>query len=1259
MAVFDDLRLKLLLLSMFPFVAYAQFVNIEWEPNDTVLPCYAESFDIGEDFRSNTYGFTMEYVETQPVSSAELERYGVDVNDIASDFVVDTFIGVSRNNGTFDVSVYPLAMRDGGVVKLMSFKPVLKVTPNVEAQMRSSEPVSRYASNSLLASGKWVKIRVKSEGVYELTKSKLSSMGFSKPDRVRLYGYNVPVLREGNIELIPDDMQEIPLWRKQNGNLLFYSCGTTKWTRKNSTTVEFAHFNNPYSDYVCYFLTDSPEGTPVAFEQMDESASVPVISGTCAEHALIEADQFSFINTGRTFFDGYDYANGNQKAYVLELPGLVNGNVMLTVQFAAAGASSSSLAVSAEGKNLGTIVFSALTDYIYGRVGTRTFKLANVEGSKLPVTLTHTRANGVSGRLDYIRASYERSLNLNGLKALPFTPLNNAANTYSISGATEFTRLWRVTSPETTCELKGTLSDGVYTAGVKPVTGRVNQERYVAVDVNSSYPAPEVVGSIANQDLHSVGNVDLVIIVPANGKLTAQAQRLADAHAAKDGMRCLVVSADKVYNEFSSGTPDATAYRRLMKMFYDRAETDDDAPKNLLLFGDCIWDNRVVTAKMKGHSPDNYLLCYESDNSVSHTDSYVLEEYFALLDDGEGVRPLREKTDVGVGRIPVSNAADAKTVVDKLIRYINNEETGAWKNTICVLGDDGDKNQHMNDAEEVLQATEELFPNYRYRRIYWDAYTIENTSTGSNFPDAYVDINKQMEDGALIMNYTGHGAAYLLSHEKVILRTDFERWKSPRLPLWMTAACDISPFDMSEENIGESALLNPKGAAMGLITTARTVYSTQNRKINKQFMRHVLGKKGNGVRKTIGEALQMAKNDIVAGIASSRDSINKCHFVLLGDPAITLATPTYTVKVDDFSKNGAAHSGETTISAGDVVTVKGHVVDEEGQVAADFNGLVSPIVYDNIEKVVCKNGAGEDVEEPMSYYERLKTIYAGTDSVRNGYFEFSFPVPLDINYSDDYGLLKMYATNNDHTLEANGDYGNFRVGGTNPNLGDDTNGPEISMYLNTESFRNGDKVNDSPVLMAALFDPDGINTTGNGVGHDVMAIIDNDEQMSYSLNNYFVQNPGDYSRGTIAFNIPNLSEGKHTLLLRAWDVMNNVSTATLDFEVVKGLAPSMFELTCQSPVSTSAIFTVTTDRPHSSMNMRMVVYDMAGREVAHLDNQSGESNTNVYTFTWDLSSRGNRILPGIYICRAIMTDESGGSASKTKKIIVVGGGVAE
>lgn len=1232
----------------------AQFVDIEWIQTDTIAPHYTETFDLGENFRLYDYHFEMEYQESLPATKEEIKRYNVDVDNLKEGFHAETNIGINRKKGILTVDVYPFALQNGKIIKLTSFKPVIRKSTKPTqyklsyhtASSPASKNGSRYAAHSLLASGHWVKIRVDDAGVYELTSSRLSGLGFRNPSKVRLYGYNLPSLPETNIENISDDLVEIPLWRKENGALLFYSCGTTRWTRPQRAS-EFVHFNNPYSNYIYYFLTEATDETAPAFPAEEYETSATDVE-TFYDYAVIETDEYSFLNSGRTFFESYDYANGNKRNYQLNLPGIASPNAILTIQFAAAGSSTSRLSIDCGETTLGTIAFKRLGDYYYGNMNSRRINWSNASESNT-LTLTHTRNSGTSGHLDYIRASYLRKLEMSG-NYLAFRPTSSGTFNYKISGATSSTRIWRVTSPETTCEIKGTFANGIYSATA--ASSSWSQEEFVAVNTDRTFPSPEIVGQIQNQDLHALSDIDFVIITPASGALTAQAQRLADAHTAKEGMRCYVTTADKVYNEFSSGTPDATAYRRFMKMLYDKAETDDNAPKNLLLFGSGVWDNRFVTSGMRRYSQDDYLLCYESDSSLSTLNSYVCEEYFGMLDDGEGSRILYDKSDIGVGRIPVTTANDAKLIVDKLISYINNEETGSWKNTICFLADDGNGNIHMIDADTVRNSTRRRYPDYNYRRIYWDSYTRVSTATGHSYPGAYKDINKQMQDGALIMNYIGHGASYCLSHEQVLKRADFANWTSPKLPLWVTAACDVSPFDMNEENIGTTALLNKKGAAMGMVTTTRTTYSSSNRIFNRQFMQYVLNKKANGKRYTIGEALQMAKNT-----SSSSRAENKTFFVLLGDPAITLATPKYKIEIDKFNETDT--DSPENISAGSVVSVEGHIVDEDGNIADNFNGTVSPTIYDSMEDVQCKYNAQNDASEanynasPYSYSEHTRALYIGGDSVRNGRFKFSFPVPLDINYSNKAGLMSIYASNSSREIEAQGKFENFTVGGTAADISQDTTGPEINIFLNTENFQSGDRVNESPLLIAYLSDEDGINTTGNGIGHDITLIIDNSESMTYSVNSYFVTEIGDYTKGYVEYSIPSLPAGKHTLQLRVFDILNNPSVKEIEFEVVKQLSPTIFELSCASPVRNRAVFTITNDRPQSELNINICVYDIAGRKVWET-NEMETSQTNVYTYTWDLTTSDNSLQPGIYICKAGISTADGGEANKAVKFIVLG-----
>ena len=1018
-----------------------------------------------------------------------------------------------------------------------------------------SKGQSRYTQQSVLSTGRWVKIRVPSEGVYQLTSSTLKSMGFSDPSAVKLYGYNLPFLPEECIERLDDDLTEIPLYRRENGTLLFCSCGTTRWTKLPNGNA-YTHRNNPYSTHIYYFLTEG-NGTPVTFPSVVATSSSTTPQTTYLAHTLHEEDSYSFLNTGRTFFEQYDYANGNTKTYNLKLDNTSCGDIILDVKFGAAGTSSSTLTVSSGSDNIGSLTFSALQNYLYASVSSKTFTLYDRTMSSASFTLKHTRAAGTAGHLDYLRLSYPANLSLEGKDYVVFSPNTTSTTAFSIDGADAQTSVWDITTPTSTHSLQGTLTGSSYKVGIN--TPSIHN-RYIAVKTNAVFPTPENMGVIPNQNLHALDSINLLIIVPANGKLTQQAERLAQAHRERDGIRCAVVEADKIYNEFSSGTPDATAYRRIMKMLYDRQYTSspltgtEPGSLNILLFGNCMWDNRLITSGFSRRSQDDYLLAYESDNSWSHTKSYIAEDYFTLLADGKGISPLKERPDCGVGRLPVSSAAEAKVVVDKLIGYMFNTYGGAWKNTICMMADDGNANIHMEDAENVLTASQAINPNYNFKRIYWDSYKREQTSTGNGYPGAYSEINKTMQEGALIMNYTGHGAPYTLSHEQVLKTADFQNWSSPRLPLWITAACDVAPFDMNTNNLACEALLNKQGGAMGFIGTSRTVYSSPNRTLNRNLMSRLLTRKNNGEYYTIGEALAQAKVDILDSkkVYTELDTINKTHFILLGDPALRMVPPTYHVKIDRFNSLPADSETSPYVSAGQIVTVEGSIVDTDGHTVTDFDGIISPTVYDSEEHIVCLNNANEDVE-PFEFNNRTRLLYTGADSIRGGKFTFTFPVPLDINYSNESGLMYVHAINSDKTLEANGRYSNFLVGGSAIEETTDTIGPTITAYCDGYTTSDISYTIQTPTIRIDLFDESGINTTGSGLGHDIVAIIDGKESQTYSLNTYYSPSAGDYKSGTISYTLPQLAAGKHTLLVRAFDTLNNLGEGTYTFEVVEDM----------------------------------------------------------------------------------------------------------
>ncbi len=801
----------------------------------------------------------------------------------------------------------------------------------------------------------------------------------------------------------------------------------------------------------------------------------------------------------------------------------------------------------------------------------------------------------------------------------------------------------------------GTLKD-VNTVTVSPQTGGSARLDYISVtyseprenySLSATHPAAEYVCNITNQNHHADGFADMVIIVPTSGKLLSQAERLKAFHEERDGMRVTIVPADELYNEFSSGTPDANAYRRYLKMLYDRAESEDDYPKYLVLFGDCVWDNRMLTTTTQNLSPDDYLLCFESENSFNTISCYVDDGFFCLLDEGEGTDPqASDLLDVAVGRFPVVTESQAKTMVDKTVSYVENQNAGSWQNVLMFMGDDGNENVHMQDINETADLVAELHPEYLIKKVMWDTYERVSSASGNTYPEVTKVIKAQQEAGALVFDYGGHGAETQISHERVLHLSDFESFTNENLPLWITASCDIMPFDGTVSTIGEAAVLNSSGGAFAFFGTTRTVYSNYNKRMNQAFLKNILDTSGDSPV-TLGEAQRLTKNYL---ITSGQDrTTNKLQYSLLGDPAVALNIPRLDIKVDSINGTDVS-SGETVpLKAGGVATVSGHVETD-----GDFDGTVTVIVRDSEETITCRlnDTSSSGASEAFTYTDRTKTIFNGTNTVTGGRFETTFAVPMDINYSGKSGLITLFAVSSDAALTAHGDSEGIVLGGTE-DVNDNGTGPSLFCYLNDRSFMDGDDVNPTPYFVAEIYDEDGINTTGTGIGHDLMLTIDGETSKSYNLNDAFVYDFGSYTSGSVGYSVPELSPGQHKLQFRAWDIFNNSSTTVLGFNVVSGLSPNIWSASLsENPASTSTTFIVTHDRIGSDMTVLIDVFDTSGRMLwQHRD--ANVSSSGPYTYTWNLTRANGQILEtGVYVYRVRIASDGSSYTSKARKLVV-------
>ncbi len=1219
------------------------FTSIDWHEMriDSILPVYTEVVPLESDHRTHFYTVALLYPEYEALSKREaavIARYDSLICDTIE---VETFVGIERGKGLLDISFVPIRRKGESYEKLISAQIVIQAHASGRHNSRKADNAGdRYAASSRLSSGKWVKVSIQENGLYQFSRATLRSMGFSNPEHVHLYGYGGHILPE----LIKngthhDDMVEVPLYyNDKTDSWMFWGNGLVMW--EGDTRVR-----NCYAREAYYFLTQ--EEAPASMPRMTASTQTPTQTyNTTRAHTLHEKDEYAYADIGRHLFELENYANSNSHNYTLSATESA-GNGKLTVVFTSSSNSSNTATVSVNGSELGSFNVPAIGDYISATSASRQYDLSAMGATNLLNVNIRSQA-GKNAHLDYIAYNYDRWLTTN-TGYVDFSSDHDGPTKFDITGNNvKVIRTGSVGKPDAIVE--GTQTGNVYSIVVNDGT-----EHFVAFNPSHEFPTPTTVGAVGNQDLHTLSALDMVIIIPASGKLRPEAERLAEAHRQWDNLRTAVIPADQIYNEFSSGTPDPTAIRMFMKMLYDKAENKDDAPRYLLFFGDCAWDNRMLTSAWRNSNPNDFLICYESENSFSDTKSYCMEDYFGLLDDGEGANPIREKSDLGIGRFPVRTLAQAKVMVDKSITFLCNRNAGTWKNLVYFLGDDGDKHEHMKYANYVADNTIANNPEVEVRKVMWDAYTRVSTTQHNTYPEVTKVIQKVMKDGALVVNYSGHAGPNSFSHEYVIYREDFEKAKSTRLPLWAVFACDAVPFDSHNPNIGESAVLNPDGGALAFYGAARTVYASQNYNMNRYFMQYLFSSE-NGKRNALGDVIRKTKNSIINDGREASYYENKLQYALLGDPALVVGAPLQHVVVDSI--NGKKANTDIPLRAGERVRLYGHIEQADGNTMSGFNGVVHTRLFDSKEKIVCHNNTQErdsdgNLIEPFTFTDQGTLLYESQDSVRDGQFHMEFIVPIDITFSDKTGRLVFYAIDDAGTTEANGYNESIPLGGMVDNTDFDNEGPQIYAYLNREDFQNGGTVNSTPFFVAHLTDPSGISASGNGIGHDLTLCIDGKGSKTYNINEGYSHEFGDFTRGTVVYSIPALEPGPHSLTFRAWDVLNNTSQTSLDFVVDSDLATNILRLTAsQNPASTTTNFMLSYDMPGSECDFIFEVFDFSGRCIWRHD-ETSSNDSGICVVTWNLcNGMGTKIGAGIYLYRCQVRCGESKWVSETQKIIV-------
>lgn len=1149
-----------------------------------------------------------------------------------------------RTNSYLDVKILPFVKKQNNILKLKSFD--LEFVKKQSIKKAQSASVHSFVTNSVLKQGKFVKIKIANSGIYKLTFDDLNSMGVA-PANVRIFGYGGAVLEQSFLQSKIDDLPELSIYMEKGSDgvfnagdyVLFYAQGIQKWVYDSSKSM-FTHQINPYSNNGYYFVTsDAGVGKKIEVKAPVLSSNPDIFQvNEFVDYQVYEKEITSLGNSGKEFY-GETFISSDIKNISFNFPNAINSN-STKVRLDVAGVSStiSTFDLSLDGSQKKSLSIPKRTEndhYEKAKAANGNFVFSPQSGT-LNFNILYNKPTSTSvGYLNYLEINCRRALKMAGSE-MAFQNVDNFGkdgnNQYILSDANANVQIWDISDLQNISQIETSLVSGALS-----FYGQSNQlKRYLAIDptASSSFPKPETIGVVTNQNLHALTPVEFVILTHPN--FLTQAEELAQAHREIDQMNVAVVTTEQVYNEFSSGTPDATAYRWLMKMFYDRAlatGNTNDMPRYLLLFGKGSYDNRKIIP----NSGENFILTYQAENSLVETLSYVTDDYFAFLDDNEGTQVPSHLLDIGVGRFTVTNTTQAKNVVDKTIEYMKNTKKGIWKNQLCFVADDGDGALHVKQADSIASTISRTYPSFQVNKIYLDAYLQEKSASGDSYPLARTQFQNMLRSGMLVLNYTGHAGTTGWTDEQVLTNNDVLNMSNKNLPLWIGATCDFLMFDRKTVSAGEQVVLNRSGGGIGILSAARPVYASQNFNINK-LVGDNLFKKENGKHLRVGDIISRAKNNVGS-------EINKLSYVYLGDPALKLNYPTnYSVKTTNI--NQSTSFGNDTLRALSVVTIKGNIVDASGNINTSFNGELHGIVYDKAQKITTLNNHNDGA---YSYIDRVNTLFSGKAEVKNGLFSFTFMLPKDIKYNYGAGRINYYAYDKTTSEEAQGYFENFIVGGTNVNVANDIEGPKLQLFLNSENFVSGDKVNQSPMFIAEIEDVSGINRVGSGIGHDLMLTIDQDAQKSYIINDYFEAVPNEYSKGVVRFKLPVLTEGKHTLTFRAWDLLNNSSVSTIDFEVVNDLLPQIFKVSnFPNPVKTDTRIIVEHDRPETILNTTIEIFDLAGRKIWAF------KQTNADEIYWDLvGNDGVKVKSGIYLYRVSISTKDSDVYSKTNKMLIV------
>nr|WKN36774.1 type IX secretion system sortase PorU [Tunicatimonas sp. TK19036] len=1133
-------------------------------------------------------------------------------------------------------------------------------------------PQARGQEASVLATGNWYKFAIVEDGIYRLTGSDLSALGVDvssfDAETIRMFGQGGGMLPQPLSEPRLTDLPEIAIWVEDGGDgrldaqdyLLFYgqSPHDLHFEANSQGEYQATYQKNLYSDTAYYFLTVG--GSAGKRIQPAVAVENPVWETTYYQEAIVHEEELENVlqsnlssgsGSGREWY-GEDLSGSNLQLDIGvndwrdEKPLLVHTRVVGRSQ------NSSEVQLSMNNTAIGKITLDAILSGTYtqkGKVHATTFSVdAGVGRSAANTLVTFSLSgSGAKANLDQLMVEGARPLIIPPGRSLRWRNLESvdqATTRFKLSSASQPV-VWDVTSPLQPKQVVVSSFDNQWAISTQ-TSGQLIE--FVTAG-EGGWSAPEFISQVANQNLKGAGVPNLLIIT--RDDLVPEAERLAEFRRTYNQLDVLVATNQQIYNEFSSGAQDVTALRNFIKYLYDR---EPGQLQSVLLLGKGSYDYKNYTT-----NNINVVPIYESRNSLHPIYSYSSDDYFGLLEDNEGEWEETfagdETLDIGVGRLPVKNREEAKTVVDKLIHYQTSEATfGQWRNQVVFVADDGDNDKHQRDAEQLSKLVDTSYSSYSISKIYLDAFPQQRFPGREEAPAVNQQIEDAIKKGALIINFTGHGSEATWTDERVLTTGMINRFRNKdQLPFIVTATCDFGRHDDPQQVSGaEHLILNPQGGAIGLVATGRPVFSNSNFLLNRAFYDEVF-RRENGQPLTLGEVFRRTKNNGLNG------PVNR-NFSLLGDPSMTLAYPQDQVQINQLAVRQAdGQFVETdTLRALDHVRVSGSIViPGTQQLAVDFSGKVAIEVLD---KPTFQRTQGNEGTF-MQFEERNSVIHRGNARVSNGQFTLDFVIPKNIVYQTGQGKISAYAEatrSNTANRDANGAFVTFEIGGSRSPLAAEDIPPSIQLFMDDTTFVNGGLTGVNSLLLAHLQDEHGVSISPSSLGQNITAELiygETGESRTFVLNDFYQTDVDRFQSGWIRYPLENLEEGSYQLTLRAWDTYNNEGIAQLAFQV--GDEGSLWVAdfyNYPNPFSEETQFVLDHNHPGKDLDITVRIYDNQGNILHSMQTTQQESATRLNSLTWDgRNTDGARLPSGIYFANVtVQVPELGIVQQKTHQIII-------